>query len=262
MIEPNLYLGLAMRHEVFVQLNAPIFRSVHDENTYYHGAQYLLKTTDEGLSWQVVSPDLTKNDDSKQGKGADHWTNEAVGAENYGTLSYVVESPHEAGVIYTGSDDGLLHITKDGGKTWNNITPKGLEETLINSIEVSPHNPATVYFAATRYKFNDFTLLCTKVMTMANVEIHCQRHSTRFVHQSNPRGYRKKRPFCLQAPLTGFTFHGMAGKWQSFQGNLPITPINDLSVAHNDLVIATQGRSFWILDDLELLRQWETKNQN
>ena len=120
--------------------NAPIIRSVHDENTYYHGAQYLLKTTDEGLSWQVVSPDLTKNDDSKQGKGGGPLTNEAVGAENYGTLSYVVESPHEAGVIYTGSDDGLLHITKDGGKTWNNITPKGLEETLINSIEVSPHH--------------------------------------------------------------------------------------------------------------------------
>ncbi len=158
MIEPNLYLGLAARDMKYLyNWNAPIIRSVHDENTYYHGAQYLIKTTDEGLSWQVVSPDLTKNDDSKQGKGGGPLTNEAVGAENYGTLSYVVESPHEAGVIYTGSDDGLLHITKDGGKTWNNITPKGLEETLINSIEVSPHSPATVYFAATRYKFNDFT---------------------------------------------------------------------------------------------------------
>ena len=263
MIEPNLYLGLAARDMKYLyNWNAPIIRSVHDENTYYHGAQYLLKTTDEGLSWQVVSPDLTKNDDSKQGKGGGPLTNEAVGAENYGTLSYVVESPHEAGVIYTGSDDGLLHITKDGGKTWNNITPKGLEETLINSIEVSPHSPATVYFAATRYKFNDFTPALYKSDDYGKtwksiVKGIPQGSYTKVIREDTAR-----KDLLFAGAFDGLYISWDGGKkWQSFQGNLPITPITDLSVAHNDLVIATQGRSFWILDDLELLRQWETKNQ-
>ena len=94
---------------------------------------------------------MTRNQDDKQGKGGGPYTVEAVGAENYGTLSYVSESSHEAGVIYTGSDDGFIHITKNNGESWQNITPKGLKETLINAIEISPHNPATVYIAATRY---------------------------------------------------------------------------------------------------------------
>ena len=108
--------------------NAPIIWSKHEPNTYYHGAQVLLRTTDMGKTWTEASPDLTRNDKAKQGKPGGPYTNEAVGAENYGTLSYVIESPNEKGVIYTGSDDGFVQLTKDGGKTWKNVTPAGLAE--------------------------------------------------------------------------------------------------------------------------------------
>ena len=114
-----------------------------------------MKTTDIGKTWKEVSPDLTRNEKEKQGKGGGPYTNEAVGAENYGTLAYVAESPHEKGVIWTGSDDGLVHLTRDGGASWKNVTPKGLPETLINAIEISPFDKATAYIATTRYKFND-----------------------------------------------------------------------------------------------------------
>ena len=137
--------------------NAPIIWSKHEPNTFYHGAQHLLRTRDMGKSWEEASPDLTRNEKEKQGKGGVPYTNEAVGAENYGTLAYVMESPHEKGVIYTGSDDGLVQLTRDGGTTWTNVTPKGLKECLINAIEVSPFDKTTVYIATTRYKFNDHT---------------------------------------------------------------------------------------------------------
>jgi hypothetical protein len=257
MIEPNLYLGLAARDMKYLfNWNAPIVRSMHEENTYFHGAQYLLKTTDEGLSWEVLSPDLTRNDDSKQGKGGGPLTNEAVGAENYGTLSYVIESPHEAGVIYTGSDDGLIYITKDAGKTWTNITPKGLEETLINSIEVSPHDPATVYFAATRYKFNDFTPALYKSDNYGKTWKPISKGIPQGSYTRVVREDSKRKDLLFAGTFNGLYLSWDGGKnWENFQGNLPITPITDLAVAHDDLVIATQGRSFWVLDDIELLRQ-------
>ena len=137
--------------------NAPIIWSKHEPSAFYHGSQMLLKTTDMGVSWTEASPDLTRNDKSKQGKPGGPYTNEAVGAENYGTLSYVLESPYEKGVIWTGSDDGYVYVTKDGGVSWQNVTPAGLQECLINAIEVSPFDKATAYIATTRYKFNDHT---------------------------------------------------------------------------------------------------------
>ena len=261
MIEPNLYLGLAARDMKYLyNWNAPILRSMHEENTYFHGAQYLLKTTDEGLSWKEISPDLTRNDDSKQGKGGGPLTNEAVGAENYGTLSYVIESPHEAGVIYTGSDDGLLYLTKDGGKTWTNITPKNLNETLINSIEVSPHDPATVYFAATRYKFNDFTPEIYKSENYGKTwklitNGIAQNSYTRVIREDTQR-----KDLLFAGTFDGLYVSFDGGKqWHSLQLNLPVTPITDIAVAHDDVVIATQGRSFWVLDDLELIRQYNNQ---
>ncbi len=158
MAAPIQYLGMDAKDMKYrFNWNAPIIWSQYEPNTYYHGAQVLLKTQDWGKTWTEVSPDLTRNEKEKQGKGGVPYTNEAVGAENYGTIAYVMESPHEKGVIWTGSDDGLVHLTRDGGKTWTNVTPKGLAECLVNAIEVSPHDPATAYIATTRYKFNDYT---------------------------------------------------------------------------------------------------------
>ena len=144
MAAPIQYLGMDAKDMKYrFNWNAPIVRSRHEPNTYYHGAQVLLKTTDMGRTWTAISPDLTRNETSKQGTPGVPYTNEAVGAENYGTLAYVVESPHEKGVIWAGSDDGLVQLTRDGGTTWANVTPKGLAECLVNAIEVSPFDKAT-----------------------------------------------------------------------------------------------------------------------
>ncbi len=263
MIEPNLYLGLAARDMKYLfNWNAPIIRSQHEPNTYYHGAQYLLRTRDEGISWEVVSPNLTADDDSKKGKGGAPYTNEAVGAENYGTLSYVAESPHEAGVIYTGSDDGRVYITRDNGKNWTNITPKGLPETLVNAIEVSPHDPATVYIATTRYKFNDQKPSLWKSTNYGkswkNITGNLPADEyTRVVREDTER----------KDLLVAGTFRGVyvsfdgGGTWSSMRLNLPVTPITDLVIKEGDLVVATMGRSFWIFDDMSLLRQYQSDSK-
>jgi photosystem II stability/assembly factor-like uncharacterized protein len=238
--------------------NAPIIWSKHEPGTYYHGSQLLLKTTDMGKTWSEVSPDLTRNEKEKQGKGGVPYTNEAVGAENYGTLAYVIESPHEKGVIYTGSDDGLVYITKDGCKTWQNITPAGLQECLINAIEVSPHDKATVYIATTRYKFNDHTpglyksTDYGKTWTKINTGIP-NNAFTRAVREDEDR-----KDLLFAGTELGLFISFDGGKqWQAFQLNLPVTPITDLRVHKSDLIAATSGRSFWILDDLNVLRQYK-----
>lgn len=257
MIEPNLYLGLEARKMKYLfNWNAPIVRSRYEENTFYHGAQYVLRTKDFGTSWEVISPDLTRNDDTKQGNGGGPYTNEAVGAENYGTLSYIMESPHEKGILYTGSDDGLVHITKNNGESWENITPKNLPETLINAIEVSPHDAATVYIATTRYKFNDHTPALYKSTdygkTWKNISEGIPVGAYTRVVREDPI----RKDLLIAGTETGMYVSWNGGKkWQSVQLNLPVVPITDLVLKHNDIVLATQGRSFWILDDMNVLRE-------
>ncbi len=240
--------------------NAPIIWSKHAPNTYYHGAQCLLRTTDMGLTWTEASADLTRNEKDKQGKGGGPYTNEAVGAENYGTLSYIVELPHEAGVIWTGSDDGLVHVTRNGGTTWQNVTPTGLQECLINAIEVSPHDPATAYIATTRFKFNDHTPGLYKTSdygkTWTNISKGIPYGAfTRVVREDD-----KRKDLLFAGTETGVYISWNGGKeWTSFQLNLPITPITDLRVHQGDLIASTSGRSFWILDDLGLVRQYKNE---
>lgn len=262
MIEPNLYLGLAARDMKYLfNWNAPIIKSKHEPNTYYHGSQYLLKTKTDGASWEIVSPDLTRNQDSKQGKGGGPYTVEAVGAENYGTLSYVSESSHEAGLIYTGSDDGLVHITKNNGVTWEEITPKGMEETLINAIEVSPHDSATVYIATTRYKFNDHTPAIYKSTnygeTWKNISKGISMGDfTRVIREDTSR-----KDLLYTGTQNGLYVSWNGGDdWSKLNLNLPVVPITDMKIKDFDLVLATQGRAFWILDDLNLLRQYDFEN--
>ncbi|RLD93941.1 MAG: glycosyl hydrolase [Bacteroidetes bacterium] len=241
--------------------NAPIIWSQHEPNTYYHAAQVLLKTQDMGNSWKEVSPDLTRNEKDKQGKGGGPHTNEAVGAENYGTLSYVAESPHEKGVIWAGSDDGLVHLTRDGGDHWVNVTPKNLKECLINAIEVSPHDPATAYIATTRYKFNDYTPALYKTIdygkTWTNISAGIPQGAfTRVVREDE-----ELKDLLYAGTETGIYISWNGGiTWQAFNLNLPVVPITDLMVKHGDLIVATSGRSFWVLDDLELIRQYSVQS--
>ena len=259
MAAPIQYLGRDSKDMKYrYNWNAPIIKSQHEKNTYYHGAQLLLKTNDDGNRWEEISPDLSKNEKEKQGKGGGPYTNEAVGAENYGTLAYVVESPHEKGVLWASTDDGVLQLTRNGGETWKKVTPKNLPETLINAIEVSPHDKATAYIATTRYKFNDYTPAIYKTTnygaTWTNISSGIPTGAyTRVVREDSQR-----KDLLFAGTELGMYISWNGGKkWKPFQLNLPITPITDLKVSHDDLAIATMGRSFWILDDLEILRQYE-----
>jgi photosystem II stability/assembly factor-like uncharacterized protein len=257
MAAPIQYLGREARNMKYLyNWNAPIIWSQHELGTFYHGAQLVLRTRDNGVTWEEISPDLTRNQDDKQGNGGEPYTNEAVGAENYGTLAYIIESPHEKGVMYTGSDDGLVHVTKNGGESWQNITPKGLQECLVNAIEVSPHDPATVYIATTRYKFNDYTPALYKSTdygkTWTNISSGIPYGAfTRVVREDQER-----KGLLYAGTEKGLFISWNDGKnWESLQLNLPKTPITDLKVHQGDLIVATSGRSFWILDNITTLAQ-------
>lgn len=257
MSAPIQYLAMEARDMKYrFNWNAPIIWSQHEPNVYYHGAQVLLKTKDRGITWEEVSPDLTRNEESKQGKGGGPYTNEGAGGENYGTLSYVVESPHEQGVIWTGSDDGLVYITRDGGANWTNVTPAGLKECLINAIEVSPHDPATAYIATTRYKFNDFTPAMYKTTDYGQTWTNISNGLPYGAYGRVVREDEERKDLLFTGTELGVyvSFNG-GQNWTPLQLNLPIVPITDLIIRHGDLVAATQGRSFWVLDDIGLIRQ-------
>jgi len=262
MAAPIQYLGREARDMKYLyNWSAPIIRSQHEPDTFYHCAQLVLRTRDKGLNWEEISPDLTRNMDDKQGKGGGPYTNEAVGAENYGTIAHIMESPHEKGVLWTGSDDGLVHLTRNGGETWENVTPKGLNECLVNAIEVSPHDPATAYIATTRYKFNDYTPALYKTTDYGKSWTNI---SAGIPYGSFTRVVREdvSRKNLLYAGTEKGVFISWNGgtSWESLQLNLPVTPITDLKVHQGDLIIATSGRSFWILDDLNALGQYKTQN--
>ena len=260
MSSPIQYLGREARNMKYLyNWNAPTLRSQHEENTFYHGAQLLLRTRDMGVTWEEMSPDLTRDIDAKQGNGGGPYTNEAVGAENYGTLAYVIESPHEAGVFYTGSDDGYVQITRDNGESWQNITPKNLGESLVNAIEVSPHDKATVYVATTKYKFNNHTPAIYKstdygkTWTSINSGIPYGAF-TRVVREDPTR-----KNLLYAGTEKGLYLSWNGGKsWKPFQLNLPKTPITDIKIHQGNLIVATSGRAFWILDDLSILSQYES----
>ncbi|UOY08460.1 glycosyl hydrolase [Muricauda sp. SCSIO 64092] len=232
--------------------NAPIISSPHDRNTIYHAGNVVFKTEDGGHAWEAISPDLTRNQKEKQGPGGGPYTNEAAGGENYNTLMYLVESPHEKGVLYTGSDDGLMHITRDGGANWTNITPPNIGDGIINSIEISSHDPATAYTAIMRYKSMDLKPYIFKTTDYGQtwtkiVDGLTDKHTFVRVVREDP----KKKGLLYAGTETGLYISMDDGQnWQRFQLNLPVVPINDIAIQDNDMVVATAGRSFWILDDL------------
>ena len=238
--------------------NAPILVSQHDRSVVYHAGNVVLKSTDRGDSWTEISPDLTMDDDEKQGPGGRPITNEGAGGETYNTIAYLAESPHDAGTLWAGTDDGLVQLTRDGGATWSNVTPKGYGEALVNAVEVSPHDPATAYIAVTRYEFNDFTPLAYKTtdygVSWTSIAGGLPEDSWVRVVREDP----VRSDLLYMGTETAVHVSWDGGKsWSPLQLNLPVTPITDLKVQSqsNDLVAATGGRSFWILDDLSPLQQ-------
>ncbi len=236
--------------------NNPLVAQPQNPKILYHGAQLVLKSSDGGQSWTEISKDLTRNQKEKQGDGSVPFTNEGAGGEVYNTISYLQCSPHKAGVIWVGTDDGLVQVTQDEGATWQNVTPKGLPESLINAIEVSPHNAATAYIAVTRYKFNDLSPMIYKTDNFGKSwkKIVNGIPADNFVRvvREDPK---------VKGLLYAGTEQGMyistddGRQWKPFQNNLPVTPITDLTIRDNDLVAATAGRGFWILDDLSAVQQ-------
>jgi len=254
---PAINLGSApLEMKYRFNWNTPLINSPHDDKVLYHAGNVLFKSINGGMSWDVISPDLTRNDTSKQQKTGGPITNEGAGGENYNTIYYVIESPQEKGVIYTGSDCGLVYLTKDAGKTWTNITPKDLPECLIHSIEVSPYDKATVYISASRYKFNDFSNMTYKSGDYGKTWTKIGNGIDHDDFIKVIRQDKKVKGLLYAGSERGFYVSFDDGaNWNRLQLNLPIVPVTDLIIKNNDLVAATAGRAFWILDDLGALQQ-------
>ncbi|MCI0486341.1 MAG: glycosyl hydrolase [Blastocatellia bacterium] len=241
------------------QWNFPIVFSPHDANALYTAGNILFKSTNEGQSWQAISPDLTRNDKSKQGSSGGSITKDNTSVEYYCTIFTVMESPVQKGVIWAGSDDGLVHVTRDGGKNWEKVTPTNMPEWIqINSIDASPFDAGTAYVAATMYKSDDFRPYLYKTSDYGKTwkKITNGISDTAFtrVIREDPN----RRGLLYAGTETGMYVSFDDGEsWRSLQLNLPVVPITDLAVhkREKDLVVATQGRSFWVLDDLTVLHQ-------
>jgi photosystem II stability/assembly factor-like uncharacterized protein len=239
------------------QWNFPIFFSPHNPKRLYSAGNVLFATENEGQSWEQISPDLTTNDKTKQGPSGGPITKDNTSVEYYSTIFTAMESPYEKDLLWTGSDDGLIHVSRDGGKAWSNVTPKEAPKWMMwNSIDADPFKKGAVYAVGTRYKSDDFAPYIYKTedygktwkLITAGID---RMHFTRVV-RADP-----KRPGLLYAGTEYGTYISFddGASWKPFQLNLPIVPITDLTIKENDLVVATQGRSFYVLDDLSVLQQ-------
>lgn len=244
------------------QWNFPLFFSPHDPDVLYAAAQSLFRSRDRGASWEVISGDLTRNDPTKLGSSGGPITKDNTGVEYYCTIFAATESPHEEGVLWAGTDDGLLHVSRDAGERWTDVTPPGMPEWIqINGIEVHPFEKGGLYVAATMYKSDDFrpylysTTDYGKSWRRIDNGIDPQ-HFTRAIRADGER-----RGLLYAGTERGVYVSFDDGRhWQSLQGQLPIVPVTDLAVRGDDLVAATQGRGFWILDDLGWIRQLNAEN--
>ena len=237
----------------------PILISPHDPDVLYIGGNKVLKSTNEGQSWDEISPDLTKADPETLKPSGRPINRDAVGAETYATVYALCESLHEAGVLWAGSDDGLVHITRDGGETWTDITPEDFKPwTMVTMLEPSPFTDGTCYMAATRYKEDDYTPYLYKTSdygaTWERIDYGIHKNDfTRVIRCDTER-----EGLLYAGTETGvYISYDDGASWQSLQLNLPVSPIYDLIVKDNHLIAGTHGRSIWIIDDLNLLRQYE-----
>ena len=246
------------------QWNFPIIFSKHDPNKLYTFSNHVHVTTNEGQSWETISEDLTRNDPTKLGSSGGPITQDNTGVEYYATIFAAEESSLQEGLMWVGSDDGLVHVTRDGGKNWENVTPKGLPKwAQINSLETSDHDAGTAYIAATTYKSGDFAPYLykttdfgkswTKITTGIGVE-----HFTRVIREDPTN----KNILYAGTEEGVYISFDQGTNWKQFQLNLPIVPITDLAIKEGNLIVATQGRSIWILDDLIVLHQNKDASTN
>lgn len=247
----------ASEHKYRFNWTYPIVISPHDPNTLYIGGNIVFRSTDEGQSWEPISPDLSRADPKTLQPTGGPVNKDSIGAEVYATVFALAESPHEKGVLWAGSDDGLMHISKDGGANWQPITPPDLPEfTMISCIELSPFEPGTAYVAATRYKLDDYRPYLYKTedygASWRRIDKGIPEDDFTRVIRADP--VRKGLLFC--GTETGIYLSLDDGaNWQRWQLNLPVTPIHDLLIKDDDLIAGTHGRSIWILDDLSPLRE-------
>ena len=236
--------------------HAPVTTSPFDRKVIYHGGNVLFKSSDRGNTWTEISPDLTRNEKAHQGLGGAPFTNEGAGGEVYGTIYYIVEAPTEQGTIWVGTDDGYVQLTRDGGKNWSNVTPKGLAEGQVNAIEASAFDKGTAYVAFTRFKWDDNTPHIFKTTdygkSWSDLAVTLPQDMPVRVVREDP-----KRKGLLYAGAENAVWYSIDGgkNWRTLQLNLPRVPVTDLKVHEDDLVASTEGRAFWILDDISPLRQ-------
>ena len=258
MAYPIQGLGTTPREEKYrFNWNAPIVVSPHDPSVLYHAGNVVLRSVDRGVNWRVISDDLSRDEDEKQGPGGGPITNEAAGAETYGTVFSLTASPHRPGELWAGSDDGLVHVTRSEGETWDDVTPPDLQESQINGIEVSPHQPDRIILAVNRYKLGDDR---PYVYVTEDGGVSWELRIEGLPDTAFVRAVREdpERPGLLYAGTESGLFVSLDNgqQWHTFQLNMPRVPITDLTLRQGDLVAATQGRGLWILDDLSPLRQW------
>ncbi len=235
----------------------PIVFSPHDPNILYNAAQYVFRSTDSGHSWQTISPDLTRNDKSKQQDSGGPITRDQASIEYYDLVFTVAESPKQKGLIWAGTDDGLIQVTRDDGKSWSNVTPKGIPEwSLVSLIEASWHDAGTAYAAVDARKLDNFRPYIFKTTDFGKTwaQITSGIPDGAYVHAVREDPARKGLLFA-GTELGIYVSFDDGAHWQSLQLNLPNTPVHDMTIHGSDLAVATHGRAFWMLDDIAPLRQ-------
>ena len=239
------------------QWTYPIVISPHDPNVLYVTGNHVFRSTDEGASWEAISPDLTRHDPATLEDSGGPVTKDNVGTEYYATIFAFDESKVQRGVFWAGSDDGLVHVSRDGGQTWENVTPPDLPEwALISIIEPSPHDAATAYVAANRYKHDDFRPYLYKTNDYGKTWTAITAGIPADEFMRAIREDPERRGLLLAGTEAGiYVSFDDGARWESLRLNLPIVPIHDLVIKDSDVIVATHGRSFWVLDDITSLRQ-------
>ncbi|WP_295791767.1 hypothetical protein [Mucilaginibacter sp.] len=239
------------------QWNFPIFFSPNNPKRLYTAGNHLFVTENQGQSWEMISPDLTTNDKSKQGPSGGPITKDNTSVEYYCTIFTAAESALEKDLLWTGSDDGLINVSRDGGKNWKNVTPPAAGKWMMwNCVETDPFNKGTAYFVGTKYKLDDFTPYIFKTEDYGS-SWKLITKGINSMHFTRALRADKKRPGLLYAGTEYGMYISYDGgdNWKKFQLNLPEVPVTDLTIKNNDLIVATQGRAFWVIDDLSLIQQ-------